>query len=535
MKRTFLLIACLLATLFPAPPAPAASFPMKVSPPGQIYVVSANAWQRKVIGVKRFEMMLELARAVLRRPTAFDSGPRGAGSAPDIIVMQEMQPANLEIFANLLRQRSDVDYQIVGSTAAFGKFIINTETLAMQGEAHVWNDLCYAAAKDADGQQMQRLYQWGEFIELQTGTRFTASSIHLDPRYTHNTGQRGCFEKNVPEIKRQMDLTDVPALIAGDFNRRAVTATYECDPEEDSAPLEWYSMLTAPATGRAYSDSVKDFHRQHGLSMATEWTHEQKTATVICDASTRFRRNRIDYLFTAGMETAGAHTDHPGWSGEEPGTRDPVNPRYSDHRFISGRFKLVGPAQPAAPVALPGAGGVIDLSWAAPETPVAEWLLYRAAGAGAYKVRARFPGEVLTFRDQATAHGRSYRYALAAVDANGAQGIESAGTVATADARGPKITSRSPGRNGTGIERRADIIVRYDEWVDPTSVSSSTMNLYKKGRRLCGSITQQTRRVLALDPCFPLGKKKTYKVVVYGVADKLGNRGIREEWTFTTR
>lgn len=535
VKRTFLLIACLLATLFPAPPAPAASFPLQVSPPGQIHVVSANAWQRKVIGVKRFEMMLELARAVLKRPTAFDGGDARAAAAPDIIVLQEMQAANLEIFANLLRQRSDVEYRIAGSTEAFGKFIINTETIAMQGAAHVWNDVCYATVKDADGQQMERLYQWAEFIELETGTRFTASSIHFDPRYKHTTGQSGCIDRNVSEVRRQMEMTDVPAIVAGDFNKRAVESTHECDPGEYSAPLPWYSMMTAPNQSRVYSDSVKDFHRQHGLSMATEWTHEQKTATVICDTSTMFRRNRIDYIFTSGMETASAHADHPGWAGEEAGTRHPTNARYSDHRFIAGRFKLVGPAQPSAPLATPAAGGVIDLAWAAPEVPVAEWLLYRATGRRPYSLLARLPAEVLAFQDQATSHGRRYRYALAALDASGAQGIESPGAIAIADARGPKITSRSPGRNGTGIERRTDITVRYEEPVDPLSVSSVTINIYKNERRLCGSTAQHAPRVLVFDPCLPLGKKKEYKVVVSPVADSLGNRGARDAWTFTTR
>ncbi len=541
MKKALLLVACLIATLLPAGQAPAANFPTKDSPPAQIHVVSANAWQRKVIGVKRFEMMLELARAMLKRPTAFDGGSARAASKPDIIVMQEMQEANLEIFANLLRQRSDTNYQIVGSTEAFGKFIINAETIAIQGDAHVWNDVCYAAATNADGEPMERLYQWAEFIELETATRFTASSIHLDPRYNHNTGQNGCFDKNIPEIRRQMDMTDVPAIIAGDFNKRAVESTHECDPEELSAPLSWYSMLTAPSSGRVYSDAVKDFHRARGLSMATEWTHEQKTATVICDSTTRFRRNRIDYIFTSGTETASAHADHPGWAGEEPGTRHPTNKKYSDHRFIAARLQLKGPPRPPRPAVTPKIDGILNVTWQPlVDTPVSQWLLYRSIGNEPFTLYTRLSPEVLSYDDLGTSHGKRYRYAVAAVgvgDGTGLppQGIESRPRAGIADAKGPQVKSRTPRDGATGVERRTEIVARFDEPVESTSVSWQTMKLVRNGKTICGQTVQQTRRFLAFEPCNTFGKKKKYTVKVASVRDGLGNRGSFTSWSFTTR
>lgn len=536
MKRALFLVACVFATVLPASPAPAANFPTRTSPAGQIHVVSANAWQRKVIGVKRFEMMLELARAMLKRPVAFDGGGQEAAAAPDIIVMQEMQAANLEIFANLLRQRSNVDYQIVGSTTAFGKFIINTETIGMQGEAHVWNDVCYEAATNDEGETLQRNYQWGEFIELETGTRFTASSIHFDPRYTRNTGQHGCFEKNIPEIRRQMDMTDVPAIIAGDFNRRAVQMTHECDPEEESEPLAWYSMITAPESGRVYVDSVKDFHRRRGLTMETEWTHEQKARSVTCDTSTRHRRNRIDYLFTSGMEIASAHADHPGWAGEEPGTRHPTNKKYSDHRFLAGRFQLVGPATPARPTVESAARGVQKVAWQPIDDPtITEWILFRAIGQNAFSPLTRLSADTLTYNDFATEHGKRYRYSVAAVDSGGLQGIESRPRAGWADARGPQVKTTSPWANATRIERRPKIIARFDEAFDKSSVSSGTMKLFRNGKRICGRTTVLTRRFIQLKPCNKLGKKKTYTVNVASVLDKLGNRGSFHSWRFTTR
>ena len=538
MKRT-LVVLCLVASglAASAPRTATAALPQLASPPGQLYVVSVNTYQNQIIGTERFRMMLDLARALLNRPAAFDGGSLDVAAAPDIIMLQEMRESNLEIFEKLIRQRSDFDYRIAGSTTTNGDFIINADKVAMQGEPRVWTDPCFAGETPGDEDDMRvRTYQWAQFTELETGAPFAAASVHFSKSYQRDTGQTDCLERNLTELRRQLSTATGAQFIGGDFNKRPVEALRECDVEEQTPPLSWWLAMTAPAEGTPYVDSIKAFHQARGLALKDEWTHEQKAATVTCDATTRFRRTRIDYLFSSGTEAASVHTDHPGWSGgDEPGTRHPINPRYSDHRFIAGRFGLVGPAPPAPPLASLGTAGVINLSWTAPEVPVAGWVLYRATGTNPYALIGRFSPEVLAFQDFATQHGRTYRYALAAVDANGAQGIESAPTAATADARGPVITSRSPGRNGTGIERRADIVARYNERVDPNSVSRFTINLYKNGRRVCGSTFQESARVLLFDPCFPLGKRKEYKVVVYGVADEIGNRGDRDTWNFTTR
>jgi endonuclease/exonuclease/phosphatase family metal-dependent hydrolase len=536
MKRTLVVLCLLASTLVAGRPVQAAQ-PQLASPPGQLYVVSVNTYQNQIIGTERFRMMLDLARALLDRPAAFDGGSFDVGAAPDIILLQEMRESNLEIFEKLIRQRSDFNYEIAGSTTTNGDFIINADKVAMQGEPHVWTDPCFEGQTPGEEETTKvRTYQWAQFTELDTGALFTVASVHFSKSYQRDTGQSDCLERNVAELRNQLAGTTGPTFIGGDFNKRAVESPRECDVEEQATPLAWWLEMTAPAQGTAYTDSVKTFHQERGLSLEDEWTHEQKAQTVTCDTTSRFRRTRIDYMFTSGVTTASAHTDHPGWSGgDEPGTRHPINPKYSDHRFVAGRFGLVGPAQPAAPFATLGAGGVVNLSWTAPEVPVTEWLLYRAVGNDPYSLLGRFPPEILAFQDFSTEHGRTYRYALAAVDATGAQGLESPDTVVVPDARGPVISSRSPGRNGTDIERRADIVARYNEPVDPNSVSRFTINLYKNGRRVCGSTIQQSARVLVFDPCFPLGKRKEYKVVVYGVADELGNRGDRDVWNFTTR
>ena len=537
MKRALLAASCVVASVLATAPSATAAFPHNASPPGQIYVVSINAMQAKTIGVKRFEMMLELARSVLKRPPAFDGGGIEVGAAPDIIVLQEMRPANQEIFANLLRQRSNFNYQIVGSTETYSKFIVNADKVTLQGTPHLWSDVCYTAVSgDEEGAvaPAHRQYQWAEFTETETGKPFALAGVHFSKGYV-STGEQFCLERNVEEIHRRLEVAQVPAIIAGDFNRRAMQDVYECDPEEDSAPLPWWLNLTAPAQGRPYVDAVRSWHETAHLSMAGEWTHEQKAASTNCDASTRFRRSRIDYMFATGLEVAAAHTDHPGWAGVQPGSRHPRNHKYSDHRFLTGRFALPGPARPEPPVAVPQANGIIQLSWQPAAVPVAEWLVYRARGATPYNLLARLTPETTTYSDFATEHGVTYRYALAAVGPDTAQSVESRPARATADDEGPVVTSRTPGRNAPGIERRTDITARFDERVDPDSVSINTINVYRKGRSLCGRTVQETRRALVFDPCFPLGKKKEYRVVVFGVADMLGNRGFRDSWTFTTR
>ncbi len=537
MKRTLVALCLLAATLASSGRAVRAAQPQLASPPGQLYLVSVNTYQNKTIGTERFRMLLELSRALLNRPAAFDGGSSDVGAAPDVILLQEMRESNLEIFEKLIRQRSDFDYRIVGATTTNGDFIINADKIAIQGEPRVWTDPCFAGETPAGEEDLRvRTYQWAQFTEIETGAPFAVANVHFSKSYQRDTGQSGCIDRNIAELRRQMSGATGAQFIGGDFNKRAVESPRECDIEEQSSPLSWWLAMTAPAQGTAYADSIKTFHQERSLSLENEWTHEQKAASVTCDTTTRFRRTRIDYLFTAGVETASVHADHPGWSGgDEPGTRHPVNPRYSDHRFIAGRFGLVGPPPPPPVVAAPVAGGAINVSWTAPATPVAGWLLYRATGSQPYTLIGRFPPEVLAFQDVTTSHGRRYRYALAAVDATGAQGIESTPATAEADARGPVIASRSPGRNGIEIERDTDIVVRYKEAVDPDSVSRSTINLYKKGRRVCGSTAQLAPRVLSFDPCFALGKRKEYKVVVYAVSDRLGNRGAPDDWKFTTR
>jgi hypothetical protein len=260
--------------------------------------------------------------------------------------------------------------------------------------------------------------------------------------------------------------------------------------------------------------------------MAAEWTHEKDEKGDLCNGARGYPRARIDYLFAARAGVADAHADHPGWAGVVPGTRHHTNKRYSDHRWVWGRFVLSGSPRPARPTPVPDKGGVIHLSWESVEG-AAGYVLYRAVQGHAYAVLTRPTSGTTTFDDLATRHGRTYRYAVAAVDATGSQGPESEPKWMTADARGPLVTSVSPRSGAVGVARNVTIRVRFDESVDPSVVTGSTIELRRKGHSLRGRVIRESRRVILFDPKRRLRNKRSYRIVVHAVKDLLGNRGER--------
>lgn len=537
MRRIFL-AGFVLASLLPAPLARAAAGPHLPSPPGQLHVVTVNAAQNKVIGTHRFRMLLNLTEALLNRPAAFNGGAANAGSAPDVIILQEISASNLDILEKLLQQRSDFRYDIAGSIDSRPKFLINADRIAVEGEPTLWDDPCYADTMSAQSHEPpaslpERVYQSVRLVENDTGTPFAVAGVHFSKKYAE-TGQERCFERNVEELRTQLEpVAALPTIIGGDFNRRPTEPQPQCDRDERGTPMEWWSMMTAPATGVAYADTAQAWNRSRGVTMHDQWTHVHRLHHISCGA--QYMQHRLDYLFAANVTIASAAADHPGWAGEEPGSRSTTNPYYSDHRFVAGRYQIAGPEQAPRPVATQLAGGRIALTWTNPEVPPSQWILYRAIGGGAYTELMNLPGGTVAYDDYATEHGRNYRYALAAVDAAGAQGIESKPAWMRADSRGPQLKGTTPRSGGTGVDRRTNIYARFDEHVDPTSVSASTIDMYRNGKSVCGRVEQVKRGIVMFDPCNALAKKKEYRAVVRPVRDLLGNRGTTYSWSFVTR
>ena len=500
-----------------------------LSPPGQVVVATVNAEQANVLGLYTFNQLYQLAIALRSRPVAFNGGATSAVSAPDVLTLQEMSVANVEILQNLLNQRSRYAYEIAAAEGSKAKFLYNSETLQLVGPPTTWVDPCKG---DPSGKGI-RMYQYARFVERSSGLTFTFAGVHFQPRYPEAPDPSKCRVSNVAELQRQLALETNPVIVGGDFNYRAVEQARECDPYERSAPTDWWSLMTSPLlTETPFVDSAQETHRRVDESLAAEWTFEQKTPGKLCDGSAGYARGRIDYLFSRGAVVAGGHADHPGWAGETPGTRHPTNKAYSDHRFVWGRFILGGPSRPEPPAAAAAKAGAIALTWTPVENATG-YVLYRARGQRPYAQVQEVDATTTQFADLTTEHGVNYRYAVTAVGADGAHSFESRASWGQADARGPQVTGFSPWASAARVPLGSDIIVRYGERVDPTSVTPETVKLIKKAkyaggtdRNVPGELRVTSSHTLEFDPYGTLEKKRSYSIVVRPVLDLLGNRGV---------
>lgn len=528
------LVVLLLAAPLPlaaraAPPRPPA---LIGSPPGQVVIVTVNAKQNRILGLSRFLALFELPKALRFRPGAFNGGFHSAVTAPDVIIVQEVRPSNLEILVRLLRQRFPHRYEALEPIDAAASFVVNADTVTVQGEVTTWADVCTTEDTPTD-RRSARDYPIVHLTETGTNAPFVVAGMHTAKRYD-TTGQPNCMTRNIEKLRAELADETVPVIIGGDFNRRSTIDPYECDPDERSAPNPWWDLLTAPEDGgRVYVDAVRQWHRGHGTPMDAEWTHEQHQARVLCDQTTRFKRSRLDYLFAGGAAVAEAHADHPGWAGAEPGTTHPLNRRYSDHRYVWGRFVVSGPPRPLQPALVPAADGRITVAWEPVEGATA-YIVYRAVRRRAYDVLATVPADQLAFSDVVTEHGVSYRYSVAGVGADGGIGHESRPAFAVADAKGPHVRRTTPPRGETGVDPQVTITIRYDERVAAESVEPDTVRLWLGRTRIPGTAFVAGTRLLGLDYAGRLQKGKTYRVVVDPVRDVLGNAGPRVAWSFTT-
>lgn len=495
------------------------------SPAGQILIAAVNAKQNKILGLKRFEALLELARAFRFRPLAFNGGTQGAVIAPDVAVITEFRETNVEIFTRLMRQKFDQPYELVGPTDVQAALIINTATVSLQREVEIVDDVCLND-ETSDTPRLRREYPMAALQESATGARFTIVGVHLARDYSPS-GETDCLARNITAIRDRLQNETGAAFVAGDFNFRSTSMPYECDPYEMGDPARWWSLMTEPGDGgRTYVDAVRDFHRAGSLPMIDEWTYQHPTSVQTCNGSVGVRRSRIDYIFASDAAVAEANADHPGWA-------DMSNFQYSDHRYVLGRFVLSGPERPDRPAAFQEPGGVIEVTWQ-PVEGATEWIVYRALPGYDYQEIARLTGEIVSFEDHDTDHDVTYRYAIAPVGIDSGNGIESAPTWATADARGPHVTGIIPGPGAVNIDPQVTVRVSFDEWVEATSVTQNTIAIYRNGNRIPGRLIRKGGFVLKFDPDFALRKGETFTIVVRPVRDTLGNAGQVFKSRFST-
>jgi endonuclease/exonuclease/phosphatase family metal-dependent hydrolase len=517
-------LALMAAALSPAAYAESAVPPEKTAPPGQISVVTTNARQGDTLGPREFKRLLKLTEDLTARPIAFDGGARSRSLAPDVIVMQEMRPSNLEIFENLLNQSSRFQYQMVGPENRAVGIVINTDTVEQVGEVTMFNDVCVGPLTPLDGGRTSRQYPMARFTERATGTPFLVMGVHIPRQKSYSPEQEDCLRRNILAMRSVLAVEAIPVILTGDFNKPAMITQRECDPDERSAPLPWYEAMTEPM-GRPYLDAVRTIHRAANTSMVREWTFRRTGTHPLCDGSEGIRSGRIDYLFAAGAVVAAGHADQMRWAQ----TR-----LYSDHRFVWSRLVLSGPPAPEPPKLLARSGGEIELTWT-PGENIGKWVLYRAKGARPYKKLTTLPGESTSFADGSTEHGVTYRYALAARNPiDGGQGLESRPRRATADARGPRVVRVTPKPGATGVGIRTRISVHFDERIAPFKPKAGLIRLFLGDRSISGEIVRINGRTVEFTPDWPLRKGRRYRVVARGQKDMVGNVGSRFSWRFTT-
>lgn len=540
VRKLFLcsLVAGLAATLVPSPAIGARAQVARevIAPPGQVVVATLNARQPKVLGINSFQRLYSMVLALRNRPAAFNGGAADAVSAPDVLIVQEMTSSNLEIFQNILNQTSRFDYQIAVAEGSLPKFLYNANTVSLVGSPIAWIDPCKTGT---DGKAIRR-YQYARFLEKGSGVGFTVAGVHLSNDYT-GSGGNNCRQTNVVELKRQLVAETGPVIVGGDFNYRPVVQYHECDPDERSEPTAWWSMMTSSLVGEpAFVDAVRESYRRRGVSMGGAWTYEALASSPTCKGTKDRRRSRIDYLFGMNTTVAEASPDTPGWALGRPGPYRPEDRRFSDHRFVWGRFVLSGPPRPTAPVTQPRRNGVIEVAWQ-PVDGATGYVLYRKRKGERYSAIEELDAAITTFTDPLTADQAYYRYAVAAIGPQGAQGFESRPVAEVADARGPRVIKYAPFYGAARVSRRANVYVRFGENVDPGSVTASTIRViqkakWKNGRDkvVGGRVVVDGARLLKFDPSRRLEGRRVYVVRVNAVTDRLGNRGARSSSRFST-
>ena len=251
---------------------------------------------------------------------------------PDVVLLQEIEADSVEFLSDQLEDRfpgSSFEPSGPLNRSAKSKAIVNVATNEVR-DSIVWTDACDARNR---------------YLALRLVTRagkraYTVAGVHIP--WDSDTQ---CRTQNASLLRGTVEEWDGPSIAAGDFNQRAVVEQRECDLDETSEPQPWWSEMTSGESSEGFTDAVRVEAQRAGDPVGEQWTYEGVGPTRLCDGTTKFRRNRIDYIFVRGMPVLDAGADDPGWAGEEPGTfncEDETDCRYSDHRFVWARLGLGG-------------------------------------------------------------------------------------------------------------------------------------------------------------------------------------------------
>ena len=299
------------------------------SPPGgrerdakstqDLVVVTVNAHQF----TQDVARLRTLSRALSGAPTE---------RAPDVVLVQEIEAGGVELLSELLEDRfPDATFEPAGplDKSVKSKAIVNVAANELRDTA-VWTDACDERNRYLALRMTNRSEQ----------KAYTVAGVHIPW-----DSEAECRRQNALLIKDTVGRWDDPAVVAGDFNQRAVSEQRECDLNETSEPQPWWTELVSGEGSSGFADAVKVEAQRRGEAVGEQWTYEGIGPTELCDGTIMFRRNRIDYIFVRGMHVIGAGADDPGWAGKQPGTYrcdTEADCRYSDHRFVWAQLGLGG-------------------------------------------------------------------------------------------------------------------------------------------------------------------------------------------------
>ena len=446
------------------------------TPSGQITVVTLNAAQIYSPSTGR---LTALANALRERPTT----AQGAYFAPDAIVVNEIPASTLTGLANELNalfSPTVASYGIVGSTMddVRAKVLVNQVTMSARSSSS-WIDVCDSA----------RRYQLVNLTELASGKTVTVAGIHFNKSY----GSGACRGQNAVEVRKRIAAQDTSGSVVGDFNRRAMNLERECDPDETSGDQDWYTSMIEFSTvdSRRYIDTVRRHHRDTGQSMFHEWTHEWTDPSTLCNGTTGYRRNRIDYIFISDtMKPIEAHADHPGWAAQDVAGSigcTTADCKYSDHRFTWALIDLV----PTAPAPAPAPEAPANLTATATSSTSVRLDWSDVSSETGYKIQRSLDGtswtqlattgaDVATYSDSGLVPSTSYQYRVIATNATGDSAPSSPATATTgADTLAPT----APGALSAKVAKgRIDL-----SWAASSDSGGSGLGRYQIYRSLTAS------------------------------------------------
>lgn len=456
-----------------SPASASGTFPeARSSAPNELSIVSINAQQQeRDLDDSRLS---ELADAI-RRGVVDPSDGREV--APDVIVINELyytQTPKLESYLNsdfaglfdCSAATKPCPYHLIGSNFAMAaKLFINMKTVELKSVT-TWQDPCDST----------RNYEMAQLSQISTGKTFTVAGLHLSKNYS---SPEACRRSNVDLLRSQLGSVAAPIFVAGDFNKRAMTKERECDLEEKTATLSWWNDMTATSSvdGHSFKDSVREWDRANGLPMANEFTHEQFDVSTLCNGVDSYKRGRIDYIFSSeGTTILEAHADRPGWSDEaHPGstvcTSDRPSCRYSDHRFVWGRFGigLMPPPTPTGVTATPLSSSQIEVTWRDVRDESSYAIERSSDGSqGTWTSVGAASQDVTRFVDSGLSPNSTYQYRIIATNGTGSS-LPSAPAAATTKAGDPPA---SP----SGVTATAPSSTRVDlTWTDGAAETGYTV------------------------------------------------------------